>query len=147
MISAGLPASSLRSLPGGIGIFRRKRLGMFGIIKLTIHTITGMWVSIVLFKLMTNGWSGFYFQCCVLSPVFLTVSWLLSGEWLAEKVRLNPHVQPYSFTRYAFLKRAKRCSTTTKRPERSKLPALLRQTSRPLRRYLPRFARQSRHHD
>lgn len=28
---------------------------MFGIIKLTIHTITGMWVSIVLFKLMTNG--------------------------------------------------------------------------------------------
>ncbi len=40
---------------------------MFGIIKLTIHTITGMWVSIVLFKLMTNGWSGFYFQCCVLS--------------------------------------------------------------------------------
>lgn len=34
---------------------------MFGIIKLTIHTITGMWVSIVLFKLMTNGWSGFYF--------------------------------------------------------------------------------------
>jgi hypothetical protein len=25
-------------------------LGMFGIIKLTIHTITGMWVSIVLFK-------------------------------------------------------------------------------------------------
>jgi DNA-binding HxlR family transcriptional regulator len=35
---------------------------MFGIIKLTIHTITGMWVSIVLFKLMTNGWSGFYFQ-------------------------------------------------------------------------------------
>ncbi len=41
---------------------------MFGIIKLTIHTITGMWVSIVLFKLMTNGWSGFYFQCCVLSP-------------------------------------------------------------------------------
>ena len=52
---------------------------MFGIIKLTIHTITGMWVSIVLFKLMTNGWSGFYFQCCVLSLVFLTVSWLLSG--------------------------------------------------------------------
>ncbi|STE48524.1 Uncharacterised protein [Escherichia coli] len=51
---------------------------MFGIIKLTIHTITGMWVSIVLFKLMTNGWSGFYFQCCVLSLVFLTVSWLLS---------------------------------------------------------------------
>ncbi|EYD80456.1 hypothetical protein AB70_4000 [Escherichia coli 1-176-05_S1_C3] len=48
-------------MPGGIGIFRRKRLGMFGIIKLTIHTITGMWVSIVLFKLMTNGWSGFYF--------------------------------------------------------------------------------------
>ncbi len=45
---------------------------MFGIIKLTIHTITGMWVSIVLFKLMTNGWSGFYFQCCVLSLVFLT---------------------------------------------------------------------------
>ena len=36
-----------RSLPGGIGIFRRKRLGMFGIIKLTIHTITGMWVSIL----------------------------------------------------------------------------------------------------
>ena len=58
---------------------------MFGIIKLTIHTITGMWVSIVLFKLMTNGWSGFYFQCCVLSLVFLTVSWLLSGEWLAGK--------------------------------------------------------------
>lgn len=28
---------------------------MFGIIKLTIHTITGMWVSIVLFKLMTNA--------------------------------------------------------------------------------------------
>ena len=27
---------------------------MFGIIKLTIHTITGMWVSIVLFKLMTH---------------------------------------------------------------------------------------------
>lgn len=24
---------------------------MFGIIKLTIHTITGMWVSIVLFKI------------------------------------------------------------------------------------------------
>lgn len=73
---------------------------MFGIIKLTIHTITGMWVSIVLFKLMTNGWSGFYFQCCVLSLVFLTVSWLLSGEWLAgksqERVRLNLHVQPYS---------------------------------------------------
>ncbi|ETJ25276.1 MAG: hypothetical protein Q609_ECAC01265G0001, partial [Escherichia coli DORA_A_5_14_21] len=53
---------------------------MFGIIKLTIHTITGMWLSIVLFKLMTNGWGGFYFQCCVLSLVFLTVSWLLSGE-------------------------------------------------------------------
>ncbi len=69
---------------------------MFGIIKLTIHTITGMWVSIVLFKLMTNGWSGFYFQCCVLSLVFLTVSWLLSGEWLAGRVRLNLHVQPYS---------------------------------------------------
>lgn len=69
---------------------------MFGIIKLTIHTITGMWVSIVLFKLMTNGWSGFYFQCCVLSLVFLTVSWLLSGEWLQERVRLNLHVQPYS---------------------------------------------------
>ncbi len=69
---------------------------MFGIIKLTIHTITGMWVSIVLFKLMTNGWSGFYFQCCVLSLVFLTVSWLLSGEWLAQRVRLNLHVQPYS---------------------------------------------------
>ncbi|MDC9036573.1 hypothetical protein [Escherichia coli] len=62
---------------------------MFGIIKLTIHTITGMWVSIVLFKLMTNGWSGFYFQCCVLSLVFLTVSWLLSGEWLAAKWHLN----------------------------------------------------------
>ncbi len=148
MISAGLPASSLRSLPGGIGIFRRKRLGMFGIIKLTIHTITGMWVSIVLFKLMTNGWSGFYFQCCVLSPVFLTVSWLLSGEWLAGKSKAEPSRSTLlSFTRYAFLKRAKRCSTTTKRPERSKLPALLRQTSRPLRRYLPRFAHQSRHHD
>ena len=69
---------------------------MFGIIKLTIHTITGMWVSIVLFKLMTNGWSGFYFQCCVLSLVFLSSTLL-------------------SFTRYAFLKRAKRCSTTTKK--------------------------------
>ncbi|MFY4558033.1 hypothetical protein PQ647_12380, partial [Escherichia coli] len=63
---------------------------MFGIIKLTIHTITGMWVSIVLFKLMTNGWSGFYFQCCVLSLVFLTVSWLLSGEWLAGKSKAEP---------------------------------------------------------
>lgn len=63
---------------------------MFGIIKLTIHTITGMWVSIVLFKLMTNGWSGFYFQCCVLSLVFLTVSWLLSGEWLAGKISRPP---------------------------------------------------------
>lgn len=46
---------------------------MFGIIKLTIHTITGMWVSIVLFKLMTNGWSGFYFQCCVLSLVYTDI--------------------------------------------------------------------------
>lgn len=69
---------------------------MFGIIKLTIHTITGMWVTIVLFKLMTNGWSGFYFQCCVLSLVFLTVSWLLSGEWLVGKSKAEPHVQPYS---------------------------------------------------
>ena len=37
---------------------------MFGIIKLTIHTITGMWVSIVLFKLMTNGWSGLLSVLC-----------------------------------------------------------------------------------
>ena len=82
---------------------------MFGIIKLTIHTITGMWVSIVLFKLMTNGWSGFYFQ-------FLTVSWLLSGEWLAGKSKAEPSRSTLlSFTRYAFLKRAKRCSTTTKK--------------------------------
>ncbi len=89
---------------------------MFGIIKLTIHTITGMWVSIVLFKLMTNGWSGFYFQCCVLSLVFLTVSWLLSGEWLAGKSKAEPSRSTLlSFTRYAFLKRAKRCSTTTKK--------------------------------
>lgn len=89
---------------------------MFGIIKLTIHTITGMWVSIVLFKLMTNGWSGFYFQCCVLSLVFLTVSWLLSGEWLAGKSKVEPSCSTLlSFTRYAFLKRAKRCSTTTKK--------------------------------
>lgn len=89
---------------------------MFGIIKLTIHTITGMWVSIVLFKLMTNGWSGFYFQCCVLSLVFLTVSWLLSGEWLAGKSKAEPSCSTLlSFTRYAFLKRAKRCSTTTKK--------------------------------
>ena len=78
---------------------------MFGIIKLTIHTITGMWVSIVLFKLMTNGWSGFYFQCCVLSLVFLTVSWLLSGEWLAGKSKAEPSRSTLlSFTRYAFLK-------------------------------------------
>ena len=78
---------------------------MFGIIKLTIHTITGMWVSIVLFKLMTNGWSGFYFQCCVLSLVFLTVSWLLSGEWLAGKSKAEPSCSTLlSFTRYAFLK-------------------------------------------
>lgn len=76
---------------------------MFGIIKLTIHTITGMWVSIVLFKLMTNGWSGFYFQCCVLSLVFLTVSWLLSGEWLAGKSKAEPSCSTLlSFTRYAF---------------------------------------------
>lgn len=89
---------------------------MFGIITLTIHTITGMWVSIVLFKLMTNGWSGFYFQCCVLSLVFLTVSWLLSGEWLAGKSKAEPSRSTLlSFTRYAFLKRAKRCSTTTKK--------------------------------
>ncbi len=80
---------------------------MFGIIKLTIHTITGMWVSIVLFKLMTNGWSGFYFQCCVLSTVFLTVSWLLSGEWLAGRVRLNPHVQPYSHLHVTLFKAGK----------------------------------------
>ncbi len=122
---------------------------MFGIIKLTIHTITGMWVSIVLFKLMTNGWSGFYFQCCVLSPVFLTVSWLLSGEWLAGKSKAEPSRSTLlSFTRYAFFKAGKEMfHYNEKRPERSKLPALLRQTSRPLRRYLPRFARQSRHHD
>lgn len=120
---------------------------MFGIIKLTIHTITGMWVSIVLFKLMTNGWSGFYFQCCVLSLVFLTVSWLLSGEWLAGKSKAEPSRSTLlSFTRYAF-KAGKDVPLQRKRPERSKLPALLRQTSRPLRRYLPRFARQSRHHD
>ncbi len=81
---------------------------MFGIIKLTIHTITGMWVSIVLFKLMTNGWSGFYFQCCVLSLVFLTVSWLLSGEWLAGKSKAEPSRSTLlSFTRYAFFKAGK----------------------------------------
>ena len=63
-----------------------------------------------------NGWSGFYFQCCVLSLVFLTVSWLLSGEWLAGKSKAEPSRSTLlSFTRYAFLKRAKRCSTTTKK--------------------------------
>ncbi|STJ15313.1 Uncharacterised protein [Escherichia coli] len=41
---------------------------MFGIIKLTIHTITGMWVSIVLFKLMTNGWSGFLLSVLCTKP-------------------------------------------------------------------------------
>lgn len=80
---------------------------MFGIIKLTIHTITGMWVSIVLFKLMTNGWSGFYFQCCVLSLVFLTVSWLLSGEWLAGKSKAEPSRSTLLSFTLRFLKRAK----------------------------------------
>lgn len=89
---------------------------MFGIIRLTIHTITFMWVSIVLFKLMTNGWSGFYFQCCLLSLVFLMVSWLLSGEWLTEKSKAeHSRSALLLFTRYAFLKRAKRCSTTMKK--------------------------------
>lgn len=88
---------------------------MFGIIKLTIHTITGMWVTIVLFKLMTNGWSGFYFQCCVLSLVFLTVSWLLSGEWLVGKSKAEPSRSTLLIYTLRFLKRAKRCSTTTKK--------------------------------
>ena len=132
MISAGLPASSLSQFARRYRYFQEEKTRHVGIIKLTIHTITGMWVSIVLFKLMTNGWSGFYFQCCVLSLVFLTVSWLLSGEWLAGKSKAEPSRSTLlSFTRYAFLKRAKRCSTTTKKTGTSKLPALLRQTSRP----------------
>ncbi|EFO2100786.1 hypothetical protein DP033_19950 [Escherichia coli] len=89
---------------------------MFGIIKLTIHIITGMLVCIVLFKLMTNGWSGFYFHCCLLSLVFLTISWLLSSEWLRGKSKAERSCSTLlSFIRYAFLKRAKRCSTTTKK--------------------------------
>ncbi|AUT28371.1 hypothetical protein DWG95_10830 [Escherichia coli] len=89
---------------------------MFGVIKLIIHIITGMLVCVVLFKLMTNGWSGFYFQCCLLSLVFLMVSWLLSSEWLSGKSKAeHSRSALLSFIRYAFLKRAKRCSTTTKK--------------------------------
>ncbi len=121
---------------------------MFGIIKLTIHTITGMWVSIVLFKLMTNGGSGFYFQCCVLSLVFLTVSSLLSGEWL-QKEKAEPSMFNLTliYTLRFFKAGKEMFHYNEKDRNESKLPALLRQTSRPSRRYLPRFARQNRHHD
>ncbi|TGC10062.1 hypothetical protein CRG93_05785 [Escherichia sp. E2593] len=81
---------------------------MFRIIKFAIHTITGILVSVVLFKLITNGWSGFYFQCCLLSLMFLAVSWLLSGEWLAGKSKAEPSRSTLlSFTRYAFFKAGK----------------------------------------
>ncbi len=66
---------------------------MFGIIKLTIHTITGMWVSIVLFKLMTNGWSGFYFQCCVLS----LEDYKASLKYLSDHPKLQGIAQQNSF--------------------------------------------------
>lgn len=83
---------------------------MFGIIKLIIYMIMGMWVSIVLFKLMMNGWSGFYFQCCVLSLVFLMVSWLLSGEWLVGKSKVEfLCLILFLFICYVFLKWVKRC--------------------------------------
>ncbi|XPE48792.1 hypothetical protein ACNKHL_21300 [Shigella flexneri] len=47
---------------------------MFWIIKLTIQTITEMLSEIVLFKLMTNGWSGSTFSAGALSR---------HPEWLA----------------------------------------------------------------